>query len=101
MKRNLACMATFFILAILTARPVFAWGWIGHRVTAKMAEERLNARARAAVAGILGPAIKLADVSTWADEQQDIAQTGSWHSVNIPLDESRYNPRYCPPRGCI
>ena len=100
-KRHLACAAALVLLALLSARPVSAWGWIGHRVVARMAEERLNARTRAAVAGILGPGAKLADVSTWADEQQELTKTGPWHSVNIPLEETRYNPRYCPPPGCI
>jgi len=101
MKGNLTCAVVLVLMAMLPARSVFAWGWIGHRVAANMAQERLNTRARTAVADLLGSGVKLADVSTWADEQQEVPQTGSWHSVNIPLEESRYNPRYCSPGGCV
>jgi len=101
MKRIVCWTLAIVLLAMIPARPVFAWGWIGHRVAAKMAEERLNTRARAGVGDLLGPGVKLADVSTWADEQQEVPQSGLWHSVNVPLEEFRYDPRYCPPRGCV
>ena len=95
----------FFANAVLLL-PLFpvsagAWGRIGHRVAAKIAEERLTPRARAAVDGLLGPGVKIADVATWADEQQEIRGSAQWHSVNVPLGESRYNSRYCLPRGCV
>ena len=78
-----------------------AWGRIGHRVAAAMAEERLSPAARASVRALLGPGITLADASTWADEQQEIPDSGQWHFVNVPLREGRYDRRYCQSGGCI
>src|SRR5512142_3552371 len=90
--------------ALLTAvlpLPGWAWGRIGHRVVARMAEERLNPRARAGVAGLLGPGVRLADIALWADEQQEIRRAGGWHSVDVPLSDTRYDSRYCSPGGCV
>jgi len=95
------CVQLVAVLTAVLPVPGFAWGRIGHRVVARTAEERLNPRARAAVAGLLGPGTRLADVALWADEQREIRGTGGWHSVDVPLSESRYDPRYCSPRGCV
>jgi len=81
--------------------PAWAWGRIGHRVAAKMAEEYLTPRARDGINALLGNKIRLADIATWADEQQEISGTGLWHSVNVPVRESRYDSRYCMPGGCV
>jgi hypothetical protein len=81
-------------------RSLCAWGRLGHRTAARMAETRLTPRALAAVNDLLGPGVKLADVSTWADEQGD-PKYASWHYVRVPISESAYNPKYCPPHGCV
>lgn len=88
-------------LLMLSASKGWSWGWVGHRAVAIMAEERLTPEAQAAVRALLGPQVRLADVATWADEQQEIPHTGPWHSVNVPLSETRYDPRYCGARGCV
>jgi len=90
----------FLFIAALPSHAM-SWGWIGHRAAAKIAEDHLTPRARAAVADLLGPGVRLADVATWADEQQEIPQSAPWHSVNVPLNESRYASRFCSPRGCV
>ena len=66
-----------------------------------MAEDRLTPQARAAVGSLLGPKVRLRDVANWADEQQEIRGSALWHHVNVPITESRYDPRYCPRRGCV
>ena len=81
--------------------PVWAWGRIGHRVTAGMAEYRLTTAALAAVRNILGPGVSLADASTWADEQREIEESYRWHFVNVPLSADRYDSRYCSSKGCV
>jgi hypothetical protein len=93
--------AGWMLLIILMPGSAGAWGRIGHRVAAKMAEERLTPAALAAVHSLLGPGVRLADVSTWADEQQEIPGSSRWHYVNVPISETRYDPKYCPSDGCV
>ena len=49
-------------------RPAGAWGRLGHRASARLAESRLSPRARAVIRDLLEPGESLADASTWADE---------------------------------
>ena len=99
MNRQVWTILTLFLF-FLPDRAL-AWGWIGHEVVAKMAEERLTSKVRAAVEDILGRGIQLADAATWADNQQEVSGTGLWHSVNVPIGESSYSSRYCASRGCV
>jgi len=89
------------ICGILGSLPAWGWGRIGHRVVARFAEERLTSQARIAVGNLLGPGVRLADVANWADEQRELFGSAPWHSVDVPISESRYDPRYCSPRGCV
>jgi len=93
--------ACVILTALWTPESAWSWGRIGHRVAAEMAEERLTPAALAAVRDLLGTRVRLADISTWADEQSEISRTTSWHSVNVPITESRYSPRFCRAEGCI
>jgi nuclease S1 len=90
-------------LLILFQMPdsLWAWGWIGHRVAATMAERRLTPAARAAVRALLGQGVSLSSVATWADEQEEIPEAYRWHFVNVPIKETQYLPRYCPSSGCV
>jgi hypothetical protein len=91
--------------ALATAAPAWAWGRIGHRLTARLAERHLNPKAKAAVEALLAPGESLADASTWADEhRRDIRGSGPWHYVDVPLDQDRYDARFSgpgPEKGCI
>jgi hypothetical protein len=89
------------LLTLLLTPSVWSWGRIGHRVVARMAEERLTPHALVVVHDLLGPGVSLADISTWADEQREIPGTGPWHYVNVPITESRYDPKFCQTGGCI
>lgn len=73
------------------------WGRIGHRAIALVAEERLDAATRRAVARLLDGA-SLADASTWADSiRRGRPGTSPWHYVNIPVIDSVFRPeRHCP-----
>jgi hypothetical protein len=66
-----------------------------------MAEDRLTPAALAGVRDLLGPGVGLAEISTWADEQREVPGAASWHYVNMPITESRYDPQYCPAKGYI
>jgi len=89
------------LLALLLPVSGWAWGRIGHRVAARMAEQRLTPAAQAGVRALLGSKTSLADASTWADEQQEVPDSGHWHYVNVPIAENRYHPRYCAAGGCV
>ena len=95
------CAAVVLLVASMRPSPALAWGRIGHRVAARMAESRLTPAARDAVHAILGPGVSLADVSTWADGQREIEESYRWHFVNVPISADRYDSRYCSPKGCV
>jgi nuclease S1 len=86
----------------IAARPALAWGRMGHRVSARLAEARLTPAARAAVRDLLEPGESLADASTWADEhRRDFPESGPWHYVHVPITEPRYVARFCAETGCV
>jgi hypothetical protein len=100
-KPCIQAAAATILASIFLSPSAWSWGPVGHRVAARMAEERLTPAALTAVHDLLGPGVSLADVSTWADEQQEVKGTGSWHYVNVPITESRYDSKYCPRGGCV
>lgn len=79
----------------------FAWDRIGHDVAAKIAEDHLSPHAKAALASLIGEGVLLSDIANWADEQDELARTGAWHYVNVPINDSRYDKRYCSAGGCV
>jgi hypothetical protein len=92
-------------LIIQFAAPAWAWGRIGHRTIAKLAERHLTPAAKAAIAELLEPGESLADAATWADEhRRELPKTAPWHYVDVPLDEPRYDDRFAgdePGKGFI
>ncbi|HEX8327373.1 MAG TPA: S1/P1 nuclease [Hymenobacter sp.] len=61
-----------------------AWGVLGHRTVARIAENHLTAKAKRGVAALLGPEI-LPLVSTYADEVRsypDFKYTAPWHYLD-------------------
>jgi nuclease S1 len=99
-----ACMLwALFAMATAAVTPS-AWGWgrMAHRASAKLAEQRLSPRARAAIRDLLEPGEALADASTWADDySREVPGSASWHFVNVPISAAHYDPRDCRPRGCV
>ncbi|MEK7857951.1 MAG: S1/P1 nuclease [Elusimicrobiota bacterium] len=92
---------SFALLLLLAAAPVRAWGPLGHRVVAALAQERLSPQAQANLAEILGPGRTLAEISNCADNllyvrgefvcaglvkmTGDIGKhTQPWHFINLP-----------------
>lgn len=99
-----------FLLALCAAlsSPAHAWGALGHRLVARLAESDLSPKARAEVARLLqGEADPtLAGVANWADELRDEPgfgrTTSRWHYVNIPEQHCRYDAaRDCKDGRCI
>jgi len=78
------CTAALLALLLVPAS-VFAWGTMGHRAVARIAENHLTPKARQEVAKILGTE-SMPIVSTWPDEIRSDAQykdTGPWHYLNV------------------
>ena len=64
-----------------------AWGVLGHRAVARIAENHLSATARREIARLLGSET-LPLVSTWPDEVRSDPQfnsTAPWHYLNVPV----------------
>jgi hypothetical protein len=103
--RSLLVIALVALVVLHSAPAARAWGPLGHRVIAKLAERKLNPKAKAAVAALLEQGETMADASTWADEHvRDVRGSGPWHYVDVPLDEPRYDAKFSgevPEKGCI
>lgn len=66
--------------------PSGAWGAVGHKTIAFIAEDHLQPAARRAVEEILGPGQDLASVSTWADSIVGLRpETAPWHFFNLSV----------------
>ena len=83
-------LAAFALCAGLAvaASPAEAWGPIGHRVSAELAERNISGRTRAHVEEILGRE-GLAEASTWPDEERSNPgpfwdEASPWHYVTLP-----------------
>jgi hypothetical protein len=103
MVRRLRAAGAFVAATIaLGSRDAAAWGPIGHRAAATVAEARLTPLARAKVRDLLEPDETLAQASLWADEhRRSIPGSAPWHYVNVPITEPRYDARFCPDTGCV
>ena len=87
--------------------PARAWGDLGHRAVADLAERLIQPQTRAALAPLLAhEQVKhLADVANWADDQRELAaykHTARYHFINFPRNECRYPQRTsCADGDCI
>jgi len=80
-KYLLLSFAGIILLALVS------WGYVGHQVIARVAENHLSGQAKAAVHELLGSE-SIVEVASWADEVRDQPEyktTASWHFLNLPL----------------
>ena len=88
-------------VAAFLPTPAFAWGKVGHRTIAAIADTQLSGLARAQIERILGRGQSLADVSNWADEMRSAPgefwqkTVTPWHYVT--LNGTIYD--HAPPEG--
>ena len=81
------------VLALMCSAPGAAWGPVGHRVSADIAERNINGRTRAAIELILGRET-LVEASTKPDEERSNPQpfwqeeAGPYHYVTLPADKT-------------
>jgi hypothetical protein len=85
--------AAFAALAIALAGPAFAWGDLGHQVTALIAYQHLNAKAKTALDALLASdadtltAPDFASRASWADRYRTThRETAPWHFADIEID---------------
>jgi S1/P1 nuclease len=89
------CALTMMIL--MPVQRVGSWYDLGHRMVARIAEQRLTPNTAEAVRDILGGQT-LADASVWADNiRQYRHDADALHYVNIPLHATAYDPA----RDCL
>ncbi|WAT17724.1 S1/P1 nuclease [Aurantiacibacter sp. MUD11] len=87
MKKTI--VASLAIAMLSTATPALAWGPIGHRISAEIAEQNVSGRTRAEIEKILGHE-GLPEASTWPDEERSNPapfwqETASpFHYVTLP-----------------
>jgi hypothetical protein len=96
---------------LLLAPSARAWGPLGHRVVAELAQRQLGPAAEREVERLLAPehTTRLADVAHWPDQiRNDPAQqavwkrTGRWHYINFSSGRCDYvAPRDCPKGECV
>jgi nuclease S1 len=93
------------LFALQSATPAWAWGRLGHRVIARIADKRLTPEAIVAIKALLPKGESLADASTWADEhRRQLPKTAPWHYVDVPLGEPKYDSKWSADdskKGCI
>ena len=88
-----------FLFALAPLDQAASWGASGHSIVAEIAQRRLHPQVLARIEDLLGGAVSLASIASWAD---DLAQrrpdTVNWHFVNIPYAATDYDPgRDCKP----
>ena len=105
MSRRLALLLSLWIACTF---PAFPWWETGHQTIARIASAHLTPAARTRIARILeiqdAPetvADALAKISTWADETKNETQTGSWHYIDLTLQDHKSDiAERCPHDNC-
>jgi len=93
----------------LISTDALAWGAQGHRLVARVAEQKLTPQTQAEVARLLAsePGATLASIAPWADELRAKdpglgKRSAGWHYVNIGEDDCHYEiERNCPNGNCV
>ncbi len=88
--------------------PAYGWWETGHQTIARIAAAHLTPAARTRVARILdvpdtpdAVAEALARASTWADETRTETKTGTWHYIDLALQDSKGDmPSRCLKDNC-
>jgi hypothetical protein len=91
------------LLVVSISSPVLAWGPQGHKIITRVATARLTPAASKAVRELLNPGDTLVDICDWADHDgHDVVPgSASWHYVNVPIGDSKYEDRHSPRSGSV
>ncbi|MCG3114119.1 MAG: S1/P1 nuclease [Candidatus Manganitrophus sp. SA1] len=101
-ERQVLVLFFLFILLFIPSPFLYAWGDLGHRIVADVAESYLDRHARAEIQAFIGE-FSLATIADWADKiRGERPETAHWHFVDIPFQTSRYDPkRDCAEGDCV
>ena len=93
------------LIVALALRPssALAWGPHGHRIAARITEERLTPKARSAIRALLLEGDTLVSIATWADNEghKDVPESAPWHYVNVPITAEPNDARICRGGNCV
>jgi hypothetical protein len=102
-KGRVVAVVAALAMTLSCAPAAFAWGPLGHRIVARLAEAQLTPRAWAEAQKLLAlrGARHLSDVANWADDLRDadpalFRRTKRMHFVNFHSRQCHYDP----PRDC-
>jgi len=94
----------FALLLALSPASLFAWGAVGHRTVAGIAEQRLENSPALKAAIELLEGKHFAEVATLPDDWRKVpglAHIAAWHFVNTPLGKTYLASRDCKFSDCI
>ena len=119
LKRHLraAALSAAALATVLFPQLASAWGALGHRTVAQIAEANVRPATRAAIARLvqaspgldtpLCPIASLADAAVWpdcirSDPQRRFAATFPWHYQDIPVCAHSFDPHAgCADGACV
>ena len=109
MIRPMLLAALLAAMAAMATPAAHAWGPLGHRLVARLAEPQLAPRARAEIDRLLATEglHSLADVANWADDLRESdpdlgRRSAKWHYVNIGELDCTYDAaRACAGGDCV
>jgi nuclease S1 len=103
------CLSSLLLsICILWPSPAYSWWETGHQTVARIAAAHLTSAARTRIARILDVpdspedvAEALAKISTWADETKNQTKTGSWHYIDLAIQDHKSDiPERCNDDNC-
>ncbi len=97
------------LFCFLLPHSALGWWETGHQAVARIAAAHLTPAAQTRIARILSVpdspgavADALAAASTWADETRAQTQTGSWHYIDLAIQDQKYDiPERCRDNNCV
>lgn len=109
MERRACVLAAVFSAMLGCASPAFAWGPLGHRIVARLAQAQLTPRAQAEVQRLLSVRGQryLDQIANWADGLRDTdpalyRRTSRLHYINFQSGDCIYEPpRECRDGECV
>jgi hypothetical protein len=82
----------FAALALVPAQFAFGWGYEGHEIVARIADDNLTTHARENVKALLGNQT-MEDVASWADSERSRHRNqGGWHYIDIEISDGSILP---------
>ena len=104
MSNTTCCVAFTSVTALLMFSTCSAWGPEGHELVAMIASRNVDVATQTKLTGLLGANREIYDdeIANWADAfRVTHPDTGSFHFIDIPLDETAIDPSQPWAQNCI